>query len=51
MRRPSDDLFDSPCSMSSGRMRRYLVMSSGWPGPKGTSETTGLSSEWALLSD
>src|SRR5260370_37355103 len=47
MRRPSDGLLDSPWPMSSGRMMKYLVMSSGWPGPKRTSEKTGLSSEWA----
>jgi hypothetical protein len=40
MWRPSEGLEESPWPMSSGRMRKYFVMSRGWPGPKRTSEKT-----------
>ncbi len=46
--RPSEGLELSPWPMSSGKMRKYLVMSSGWPGPKRTLEKIGLNSECAL---
>ena len=38
----------SPWPMSSGRMRKYLVMSKGWPGPKRTLEKMGFRRVWRV---
>ena len=41
MRKPSEGLDDFPVPMASGRMMKYLLASSGWPGPNSSPANAG----------